>query len=88
MRKLNSERRDFFIKEFNKLLADRFILQILEAGLNFVAWLRFEEDFARVARVCADICIKPSLLSFYCVAAKLKPDLFSVLLPGRPRKSA
>ena len=73
MRKLYGERRVFFMKEFNKLLGDRFTLQIPEAGLNFVAWLRREEDFARVARVCADIGIKPSPLSFYCVEAKLKP---------------
>ena len=54
MRRLYAERREFFIKEFNKLLADRFILQIPEAGLNFVAWLRREKDFARVGRVCAE----------------------------------
>ncbi|MGA7274743.1 MAG: PLP-dependent aminotransferase family protein, partial [Candidatus Udaeobacter sp.] len=40
MRKLYAQRREFFIKEFNKLLSDRFILQVPEAGLNFVAWLR------------------------------------------------
>jgi GntR family transcriptional regulator / MocR family aminotransferase len=73
MRKLYAERREFFIKEFNKLLGDRFILQISEAGLNFVAWLRCEADFARVARVRAEIGIKPSPLSFYCIQAKLKP---------------
>jgi GntR family transcriptional regulator/MocR family aminotransferase len=73
MRKLYGERREFFIKEFNALLGDRFILQIPEAGLNFVAWLRFEKDFEKVARVCARIGIKPSPLSFYCIEAKLKP---------------
>jgi GntR family transcriptional regulator / MocR family aminotransferase len=73
MRKLYAERRAFFIKEFNKLLGDRFILQIPEAGLNFVAWLRRETDFARVARITADIGIKPTPLSFYCMQAKLKP---------------
>jgi GntR family transcriptional regulator/MocR family aminotransferase len=73
MRTLYSERREFFIKEFKKLLGNLFILQIPEAGLNFVAWLRCEEDFSRVARVCADIGIKPSPLAFYCVEARLKP---------------
>jgi len=73
MRKLYAERRDFFIKEFNKLLSDRFILQIPEAGLNFVAWLRRESDFARVASISAQIGIKPTPLSFYCIQAKLKP---------------
>jgi GntR family transcriptional regulator / MocR family aminotransferase len=73
MRKLYAERREFFIKEFNRLLSDRFLLQIPEAGLNFVAWLRSETDFARVVRVSAEIGIKPSPLSFYCIEAKLKP---------------
>lgn len=73
MRKLYAERREFFIKEFNMLLGDRFILQIPEAGLNFVAWLRCESDFARVAPLIAKIGIKPRPLSFYCVQAKLKP---------------
>jgi GntR family transcriptional regulator / MocR family aminotransferase len=73
MRRLYAERREFFIKEFNTLLSDRFILQVPEAGLNFVAWLRSEADFARVARVCEEIGIKPSPLSFYCIETKLKP---------------
>src|SRR5439155_909739 len=51
MRKIYAERREFFINEFNKLLSDRFILQIPEAGLNFVTWLRHESDFERVARI-------------------------------------
>src|SRR6266487_1201433 len=51
MRKLYSERRDFFIEEFNKLLGDRFILQIPEAGLHFVAWTpaQIRESLARLA---------------------------------------
>jgi GntR family transcriptional regulator / MocR family aminotransferase len=73
MRKIYAERREFFIEEFNKLLSDRFILQIPEAGLNFVAWLRREADFATVVRVRAQIGIKPSPLSFYCIQAKFRP---------------
>jgi GntR family transcriptional regulator / MocR family aminotransferase len=73
MRKIYAERREFFIKEFNELLSDRFILQIPEAGLNFIAWLRCETDLARVTRVRAEIAVKPSPLSFYCIQAKLKP---------------
>jgi len=73
MRKIYAERREFFIKEFNELLSDRFILQIPEAGLNFMAWLRCEKDLARVTRIRAEIAIKPTLLSFYCIQAKLKP---------------
>ena len=72
MRKLYAERREFFMKEFNKLLGNRFILQTPEAGLNFVAWLRSGTDIAKVARVCTDIGIKPSPLSFYCIEAKLQ----------------
>jgi GntR family transcriptional regulator / MocR family aminotransferase len=73
MRKLYLERRDCFIEQFNKLLGDRFVLQIPEAGLHFVAWLRHEADFARVAHVRAEIGVKPSSLAFFCVQAKLKP---------------
>src|SRR2546423_5192196 len=72
MRQLYADRREFFINEFNKLLGEHFILQIPEAGLNFVAWLRRETDFARVSRVRAEIGIKPSPLSSYCIQAKLK----------------
>ena len=78
------------MKEFNKLLGDRFTLQIPEAGLNFVAWLRCETDFARVARVCTDIGIKPSPLSFYCIEAKLKPAFvfgFAAWTPAQIRES-
>ena len=73
MRKVYADRREFFIKEFNRLLGNRFVLQVPEAGLNFVAWLRCETDFARVARVCTEIGIQPSPLSFYCVEANLEP---------------
>jgi len=90
MRKLYAERREFFIKEFNKLLSDRFILQIPEAGLNLLAWLRYDADFARVARVRAEIGIKPSPLSFYCIQAKLKPAFvfgFAAWTPAQIRES-
>jgi GntR family transcriptional regulator / MocR family aminotransferase len=73
MRKLYADRREFFIDEFNKLLNERFILQIPEAGLHFVAWLRCEGDFARVRRVCSEIGIRLLPLSFFCIRAKLKP---------------
>src|SRR5438094_8937600 len=90
MRKLYAERREFFIKEFNKLLSDRFILQNPEAGLNFVAWLRCDAEFERVVRVCAEIGIKPSPLSFYCIEAKLKPAFvfgFAAWTPAQIRES-
>src|SRR5216684_1058635 len=44
MRKLYSDRREFFIEQFNHLLSKYFILEIPEAGLHFVAWVRREED--------------------------------------------
>jgi GntR family transcriptional regulator/MocR family aminotransferase len=90
MRKLYSERRDFFIDQFNKLLGDRFILQIPEAGLNFVAWLKREEDFPMVRCVTLEIGVKPSPLSFFCIRAKLKPAFvfgFAGWTPAQIRES-
>ena len=90
MRQLYADRREFFINEFNKLLGEHFILQIPEAGLNFVAWLRRETDFARVARVRSGIGIKPSPLSFYCIQARLKPAFvfgFAAWTPAQIRES-
>ena len=90
MRKLYSERRDFFIDQFNKLLGDRFILQIPEAGLNFVAWLKREEDFPIIRRVTLEIGVKPSPLSFFCIQAKLKPAFifgFAAWTPTQIRES-
>src|SRR5256885_16710980 len=34
MRKLYSDRREFFIEQFNNLLSEHFVLQIPEAGLD------------------------------------------------------
>src|SRR6267378_2090974 len=73
MRKIYAERRDFFIKQFNELLGDRFTLQVPEAGLNIVAWLKREEDFPMIKRITSDIGVRPSTLSFFCIQAKLKP---------------
>ena len=90
MRRLYADRREFYIKEFNTLLSDRYILQIPEAGLNFVAWLRSESDFERIVRVCTEIGIKPSPLSFYCIEAKLKPAFvfgFAAWTPAQIRES-
>ncbi len=73
MRKIYAERRDFFIKQFNELLGDRFTLQVPEAGLNIVAWLKREEEFSMVRHVALEIGVRPSSLSFFCIQAKLKP---------------
>src|SRR6201984_3450922 len=73
MRKIYSERRDFFIKQFNELLGDHFTLQVPEAGLNIVAWLKREEEYEMIKRITSDIGVRPSALSFFCIQAKLKP---------------
>jgi GntR family transcriptional regulator / MocR family aminotransferase len=90
MRKLYSERRDFFIEQFNKLLGDRFTLQVPEAGLNIVAWLKREEDFPMIRRITLDIGVRPSALSFFCIQAKLKPAFvfgFAAWTPAQIRES-
>jgi GntR family transcriptional regulator/MocR family aminotransferase len=90
MRKIYGERRDFFIKQFNELLGDRFTLQVPEAGLNIVAWLKREEDFAVIKRITFDIGVRPSALSFFCVQAKLKPAFvfgFAAWTPTQIRES-
>jgi len=75
MRKLYSERREFFAEQFNKLLSEHFILQIPEAGLHFVAWLRRKEDLPLITRACAEIGIRPSPLSSCFIKAEFDPAL-------------
>jgi GntR family transcriptional regulator / MocR family aminotransferase len=90
MRKIYSERRDFFIEEFNKLLGDRFTLQVPEAGLNIVAWLKREEDFPMIRRITIDLGVRPSALSYFSIQAKLKPAFvfgFAAWTPAQIRES-
>jgi GntR family transcriptional regulator / MocR family aminotransferase len=90
MRKIYGDRRDVFIKQFNELLGDRFTLQVPEAGLNIVAWLKREEDFPLVRRVTLEIGVRPSSLAFFCVKAKLKPAFvfgFAAWTPTQIRES-
>jgi GntR family transcriptional regulator/MocR family aminotransferase len=90
MRKIYADRRDFFIKQFNELLGDRFTLQVPEAGLNIVAWLKREEDFPMIKRITSDIGVRPSPLSFFCIQAKLKPAFvfgFAAWTPTQIRES-
>src|SRR6266478_2433451 len=90
MRKIYAERRDFFIKQFNELLGDHFTLQVPEAGLNIVAWLRREEDFPTIRNITIDIGVRPSPLSFFCNQAKLKPAFvfgFAAWTPTQIRES-
>ena len=75
MRKLYSERRDFFIEQFNKLLAEHFRLEIPEAGLHFVAWLRRKTDLPIILAVCSEVGIRPTPLSSCFMKAKLDPAL-------------
>jgi GntR family transcriptional regulator/MocR family aminotransferase len=90
MRRIYSDRRDFFIEHFNKLLSDRFTLQVPEAGLNIVAWLKREEDFPLIRRITNDIGVRPSSLSYFCMRAKLKPAFvfgFAAWTPAQIRES-
>lgn len=75
MRKLYSDRRDFFVEEFNAVLGRHFRLQIPEAGLHFVAWLRRKKDLPLITSVCAEIGIRPSPLSSCFIKAKQEPAL-------------
>jgi GntR family transcriptional regulator/MocR family aminotransferase len=75
MRKLYSDRREFFVEQFNNLLSHYFILEIPEAGLHFVAWLRRKNDLPLITRACAEIGIRPSPLSSCFIRAELNPAL-------------
>ena len=75
MRKLYSDRREFFIEQFNKLLIKYFILEIPEAGLHFVVWLRRKTDLPLITRVCSEIGFRPSPLSSCFMKAEPEPAL-------------
>src|SRR5260370_28775173 len=75
MRKLYSDRREFFIEQFRKLLGAYFILEIPEAGLHFVAWLRRKTDLPVIMRTCAEVGIRPKPLSSCFIKAKSDPAL-------------
>jgi GntR family transcriptional regulator/MocR family aminotransferase len=90
MRKVYAERREVFIKQFNDVLGDRFTLQVPDGGLNMVAWLKRQEDFAAISRVTLEIGVKPSPLSFYCIRATPKPAFvfgFAGWTPAQIRES-
>jgi len=75
MRKLYADRREFFIEQFNKLLSKYFVLEIPEAGLHFVAWLRRKADLPVISRVCSEIGMRPSPLSSCFMKAEPEPAL-------------
>jgi GntR family transcriptional regulator/MocR family aminotransferase len=72
-RTVYSERRRFFVEEFNRLLGDHFRLQVPEAGLHLIAWLRNPEDFDSIFRLCQASQIRPNRLPHFCNEARLDP---------------
>src|SRR5438477_9736981 len=83
MRKLYSDRREFFIQQFNDLLKKHFVLEIPEAGLHFVAWLRQKENLPLITRVCGEIGMRPSPLSSCFMKAEAEPALTFGFAHGR-----
>jgi len=75
MRKLYSDRREFFIEQFNNFLSKYFRLEVPEAGLHFVAWVRQKEQMPLITRVCTEIGIRPSPLSSCYMKAEPEPAL-------------
>jgi len=77
----------FSSREFNKLLDDRFVLQIPEAGLHFVAWLRRESESCACPRRDRNQTI--SAIIFF-IEAKLNPAFvfgFAAWTPAQIRES-
>lgn len=89
IRKIYSERREVFIEQFNKLLGDRFTLEIADAGLHALAWFRSEKDLALLQRAGPKLGVKISPLSFFCIDAELPPALvlgFAAWSPAQIRE--
>jgi len=89
IRRLYAERRDVFIELFNKLLGDRFTLDIADAGSHALAWFRFPEDLPRVQRLQPNLGVKTTALSMFCIEAKLPPALvlgFAAWTPAQIRE--
>lgn len=75
MRKLYSDRREYFIEQFNELLGEYFKLEIPDAGLHFVAWVRKKKALAAIMSACEEVGIRPTPLSSCFIAAELEPAL-------------
>ena len=89
MRKLYSDRRDFFTEQFNHLLGNYFSLRPPEAGLHFVTWLRREIEMPLIMRACENVGLRPMSLSSFCIKAKLPPALtfgFAAWSPAQIRE--
>jgi DNA-binding transcriptional MocR family regulator len=57
------------------LLSKHFRLEIPEAGLHFVAWVRRAKDLPIIMAVCSEIGIRPTPLSSCFIKAKPDPAL-------------
>lgn len=89
IRKVYANRRDIFIEQFNRLVGDRFTLDIADAGSHALAWFRFPEDLSRLQRLKPNLGVKLSPLSFFCMEAKLPPALvlgFAAWTPAQIRE--
>lgn len=73
IREIYTQRREFFINEFQSQLGNYFNLEVTPAGLHFVAWLRRKEDFPLFLRAREKAGIIPTNLSFLCIKARLDP---------------
>src|SRR3954469_19129941 len=90
MRQLYSERRDFFVEEFRKLFGAQFRLQVPEAGLQFIAWLRREKEAEPFLRARAETGVLPVEMSSYCIEARLAPAFifgFAAWSPAQVREA-
>jgi GntR family transcriptional regulator/MocR family aminotransferase len=90
VRKIYSERRAVFIEQFNKLLGDRFTLEIADAGLHALAWFRSEKDLPILERALPELGVKISPLAFFCIEAALPPALllgFGAWSPAQIREA-
>ncbi len=75
IRRLYAHRRLSFIDEFERSMGKYARLQVQEAGLRFVAWLRRDVDLDAMGRAGAAVGIIPIPLSFFILKAKLAPAL-------------
>jgi GntR family transcriptional regulator/MocR family aminotransferase len=90
VRNLYLERRQFFIEEFNRLLSDRFRLQVPEAGLHLVAWWHGKKDWSAVLQAIQGTRAKPNPLHIFAIKAQLEPGLvfgFAAWTPAQIRQA-
>ncbi len=73
MRTIYRERREYFLEQFQRRLGQHFTLEEDSAGLHIVAWLRRAEDLARFNRARESTGMIPTMLSVFCIKAKLPP---------------